>query len=182
MLIRVSTTCSRLHRRVARPRSICVVYCQRLFYYEFVEGVFVESADTLRGAAIHQRVDTGTGALPKAAKGSAADPAAASGDSPDASSAAANPKSGIANEVIHSRSVQMGSERLGVVAKMDLVEARPAQSPITSHELPVTEHESPVTQPDFTEQLFTLWEVCPVDYKAGSPKAGSDATEPRDTD
>ena len=24
------------------------VYCQRLFYYEFVEGVFVESVDTLR--------------------------------------------------------------------------------------------------------------------------------------
>src|SRR5882672_7497069 len=34
------------------------VYCPRLFYYEFVEGVFVESADTLRGAAIHQRVDS----------------------------------------------------------------------------------------------------------------------------
>jgi len=33
------------------------VYCQRLFYYEFVEGVFVESVDTLRGGAIHQRVD-----------------------------------------------------------------------------------------------------------------------------
>ncbi len=44
------------------------VYCQRLFYYEFVEGVFVESADTLRGGAIHQRVDSGSGALP-AAKG-----------------------------------------------------------------------------------------------------------------
>src|ERR1039458_3839742 len=42
------------------------VYCQRLFYYEFVEGVFVESADTLRGGAIHQRVDSGTGALPAA--------------------------------------------------------------------------------------------------------------------
>ncbi len=42
------------------------VYCQRLFYYEFVEGVFVESADTLRGGAIHQRVDSGTGDLPAA--------------------------------------------------------------------------------------------------------------------
>ena len=30
--------------------------CQRLFYYEFVEGVFVESADALRRGAIHQRV------------------------------------------------------------------------------------------------------------------------------
>src|SRR6266404_5641371 len=44
------------------------VYCQRLFYYEFVEGVFVESADTLRGGAIHQRVDSGSGALPAAKK------------------------------------------------------------------------------------------------------------------
>ena len=42
------------------------VYCQRLFYYEFVEGVFVESVDTLRGDAIHQRVDSGSGALPAA--------------------------------------------------------------------------------------------------------------------
>ena len=42
------------------------VYCQRLFYYEFVEGVFVESVDTLRGAAIHHRVDSGNGALPAA--------------------------------------------------------------------------------------------------------------------
>jgi CRISPR-associated protein Cas1 len=43
------------------------VYCRRLFYYEFVEGVFVESADTLRGGALHQRVDSGSGALPAAA-------------------------------------------------------------------------------------------------------------------
>ena len=27
------------------------VYCPRLFYYEHVEGVFVENADTLRGPA-----------------------------------------------------------------------------------------------------------------------------------
>src|SRR5437899_44891 len=40
------------------------VYCPRLFYYEHVEGVFVENADTLRGSAVHQRVDSGSGALP----------------------------------------------------------------------------------------------------------------------
>ncbi|MBI4661866.1 MAG: hypothetical protein HY735_23850, partial [Verrucomicrobia bacterium] len=49
------------------------VYCQRLFYYEFVERVFVESADTLRGGAIHQRVDSGNGALPKAKRKAEAD-------------------------------------------------------------------------------------------------------------
>ena len=43
-----------------------IVYCQRLFYYDLVEGVLVESVDTLRGGAIHQRVDSGNGALPAA--------------------------------------------------------------------------------------------------------------------
>ena len=42
------------------------VYCPRLFYYEHVEGVFVDNADTVRGAAVHARVDKGTGALPAA--------------------------------------------------------------------------------------------------------------------
>ena len=33
------------------------VYCPRLFFYEQVEGVFVESADTIEGSAQHSRVD-----------------------------------------------------------------------------------------------------------------------------
>src|SRR5213594_1783779 len=33
------------------------VYCPRLFYYEQVQGVFVESADTVEGSAQHRRVD-----------------------------------------------------------------------------------------------------------------------------
>jgi len=44
------------------------VYCQRLFYYEFVDGVFVENADTERGSAIHEKVDRGRGDLPKASR------------------------------------------------------------------------------------------------------------------
>ena len=43
------------------------VYCPRLFYYEFVESVFMQSADTLRGKALHRRVDSGKGDLPAAA-------------------------------------------------------------------------------------------------------------------
>jgi hypothetical protein len=45
------------------------VYCPRLFYYEFVESVFVESGDTLRGKALHRRVDSGKGDLPAAGGG-----------------------------------------------------------------------------------------------------------------
>lgn len=132
------------------------VYCQRLFYYEFVEAVFVESADTLRGEAIHQRVDTGTGALPIAKRKTDAekpkeDEKAAATESTTKETKAQDAEP----ETIHSRSVQMGSERLGVVAKMDLVEARAARA-------------------DTAEKvdLFTALEVCPVDYKAGAPKEG----------
>src|SRR3984957_16576023 len=134
------------------------VYCQRLFYYEFVEGVFVESVDTLRGDAIHKRVDSGNGALPapkKKAKKPTQDEPAATVEAPTKESEPQN----AAPEIIHSRSVQMGSERLGVVAKMDLVESKTEK-----------------------EDLFTALEVCPVDYKAGAPKEGEEANELWDTD
>ena len=46
-------------------------YCPRLFFYEWVEGVFEESADTVEGAMQHKRVDAKATALPAA--GNAAD-------------------------------------------------------------------------------------------------------------
>jgi CRISP-associated protein Cas1 len=134
------------------------VYCQRLFYYEFVEGVFVESVDTLRGDAIHKRVDSGNGALPaakKKTKKTTQDEAPATVEAPIKEAEVQNAEP----ETIHSRSVQMGSERLGVVAKMDLVESKTEK-----------------------EDLFTASEVCPVDYKAGAPKEGEEANELWDTD
>ena len=70
-------------------------YCPRLYFYEWVEGVFAESADTIEGGAQHRRVDRKSDPLP------------APEDLPDR---------------IHSRSVTLSSERLLVIAKMDLVE------------------------------------------------------------
>ena len=155
-------------RHEAEPQQIPArmlnefVYCQRLFYYEFVEGVFVESADTLRGDAIHQRVDSGSGALPKAKRKAESDkPKKMDGtaaDAADSTSKEAEPQ-GTEPETIHSRSVQMGSERLGVVAKMDLVESKTGK-----------------------DDLLTALEVCPVDYKAGAPKEGEEANELWETD
>jgi CRISPR-associated protein Cas1 len=161
-------TSERKARIEAEPQQIPArmlnefVYCQRLFYYEFVEGVFVESADTLRGGAIHRRVDSGTGALPAAKRKSEADkPKEAQGTTADTAGSAskAAETQSAEPETIHSRSVQMGSERLGVVAKMDLVEAKTGK-----------------------EDLLTALEVCPVDYKAGAPKEGEEANELWDTD
>jgi len=144
------------------------VYCQRLFYYEFVEGVFVESADTLRGGAIHQRVDSGSGALPKAKKKAEAEKPKAEGTATDTESASKDAEAqSVEPETIHSRSVQMGSERLGVVAKMDLVEVRAARAN---------------SEAGGNDDLFSALEVCPVDYKAGAPKEGEEANELWDTD
>jgi CRISPR-associated protein Cas1 len=158
-----------------------LVYCPRLFYYEFVEGVFVESADTLRGGAIHQRVDSGTGALPKAKrKPEAGKPKAEEGKTADAASMSKVSEAQEAEpETIHSRSVQMGSDRLGVVAKMDLVEVRAALATgagLATGAAPAND------AADRTGDLFTALEVCPVDYKAGAPREGEEANELWDTD
>jgi CRISPR-associated protein Cas1 len=72
------------------------VYCPRLFFYEWVDAVFRDNADTIEGAAQHKRVDAKVTALPAA---------------------------GEEAEKVHARSVTLASERLKVIAKMDLVEA-----------------------------------------------------------
>lgn len=36
------------------------VYCPRLFYLQWVEGIFVPNADTVQGSALHEKVDTPT--------------------------------------------------------------------------------------------------------------------------
>ncbi len=71
------------------------VYCPRLFFYEWVEGVFRDSVDTVEGKFEHRRVDRGNGGMPDA-----------SDTTPD----------------IQCRSVTLASERLRVIAKMDLLE------------------------------------------------------------
>ena len=135
------------------------VYCPRLFYYEFVEGVFVHNADTIRGAAIHTRVDSGKGDLPPPRSESEK-------KEEDSGEPIENRKSEIGNETIHSRSVSLGSERLGVTAKIDLVEVRAAQADDAADE----------------SDLFAKREVCPVDYKAGAPREGEEGKELWDAD
>jgi CRISPR-associated protein Cas1 len=74
------------------------VYCPRLFYYEWVEGVFAHNRETVEGEIRHQKLDQGTGELAEAGE------LAAGGES------------------VHSRSVELASEKHGLIAKMDLVE------------------------------------------------------------
>ena len=73
------------------------VYCPRLFFYEWVEGIFVESHDTIEGAQQHQRVDKEGKGLPPA------------------------------DELSHdlkTRAITLSSETLRVIAKIDVLEVR----------------------------------------------------------
>lgn len=73
------------------------VYCPRLFYLEWVQGEFADSADTVDGRFRHSRVDQDGGALP------------APGEAEE-------------GERIHARSVALSSAALSVTARIDLVE------------------------------------------------------------
>lgn len=72
-------------------------YCPRLAYLEWVQGEWADSSDTVEGRYSHRRVDKPSGDLP-------------------------DPNAGTAGERIHARSLTLSSNRLGVIAKLDLVE------------------------------------------------------------
>lgn len=70
------------------------VYCPRLFFYEWVEGVFAHNADTVTGALRHEKLERKDDELPAAGEA----------------------------ERIHARSVDLSSDTYGLIAKLDLVE------------------------------------------------------------
>ena len=73
------------------------VYCPRLAYLEWVQGEWADSSDTVEGRHAHRRVNRDGGKLPPPA---------------DVDKA----------EKLHARSVTLSSDRLGVIARMDLIE------------------------------------------------------------
>jgi CRISPR-associated endonuclease Cas1/CRISPR-associated protein Cas4 len=72
-------------------------YCPRLAYLEWVQGEWADSADTVEGRHVHRRVDRPSGDLPP-------------------------PEPEEAEVRIHARSITLSSNRLGLIAKIDLVE------------------------------------------------------------
>jgi len=75
------------------------VYCPRLAYLMWVQGEFAHNQFTVDGAIRHRRVDAGGGVLPE-------QPAE--------------------DTKVHARSVSLSSERLGITAKIDVVEGEGA--------------------------------------------------------
>mgnify|MGYP005838393007 CR=1 FL=1 len=74
------------------------IYCPRLAYLEWVEGEWADSGDTAQGRRVHTRVDREGGKLAPADK---------LGE----------------DERLQTRAVTLSSERLGIIAKIDLLEA-----------------------------------------------------------
>jgi CRISPR-associated protein Cas1 len=72
------------------------VYCPRLFFYEWVENLFQESADTVEGKFQHRKVDEKTSTLP--------------------------PAESLGERRIHSRSATLSDDRHRVIARIDLIE------------------------------------------------------------
>lgn len=77
-------------------------YCPRLAYLEWVQGEFEHSVDTVEGRFRHRRVNREEGAV--------GDPSGAIGDDEGLEAG------------IHARSVLVSSERLGAIARVDLLE------------------------------------------------------------
>jgi len=77
------------------------VYCPRLFYYEWVEGLFAENTEVVEGALRHSKIDK---------KEPSAFP------TPEAAASTSD------GETIHGRSLTLSSTQYGLIAKMDLVE------------------------------------------------------------
>ena len=71
-------------------------YCPRLFFLEWVQGRFVDNADTVEGRWRHRAVDREEGAAPL-------------------------PEDG---DITAAKSVMVSSEKLGVIARVDLIEGR----------------------------------------------------------
>jgi len=69
-------------------------YCPRLFFLEWVDSLWASNADVAEGDRRHRRVDAGGGAVPLPDHG----------------------------DVRVARSVELASERLGITAKLDVVE------------------------------------------------------------
>lgn len=72
-------------------------YCPRLAYLEWVQGDFADSSDTIDGRFAHRNVDPSVGALPEPSEP--------------------------VPETLHARSVMLSAPALGLIARMDLIEA-----------------------------------------------------------
>ncbi len=82
-------------------------YCPRLAYLMWVQGEWDDSQDTVEGRHVHRRVDKPGGKLP-----------------PPKTDTQAAESEGETFEKIHARSITLSSNKVGIIAKLDLIEGQ----------------------------------------------------------
>jgi CRISPR-associated protein Cas1 len=97
-----------------------VLYCERLSYLEWAQSEFEDNAFTVEGRVVHRRADQPGGELPPlddaAAPAAKAPSKKKEPDDEDDDEPAPEPRP------YQARSVWLSSERLGITAKIDIVE------------------------------------------------------------
>ena len=94
-----------------------VLYCERLCYLEWAQGEFDDNAFTVEGRVVHRRADQPGGDLPPAPAGEReAKPERPAASQDDDDEPAPEPRP------YQARSVWLSSERLGITAKIDVVD------------------------------------------------------------
>jgi CRISP-associated protein Cas1 len=88
-----------------------VLYCERLLYLEWAQGEFVDNVFTVEGRAAHKRADQPGGSLPRPP----VPPAEPTG-------ASETPSAERTDRPYQARTLWLSSERLGITAKIDVVE------------------------------------------------------------
>jgi len=111
------------------------VYCPRLAYLEWVDRQFVDNADTAEGTFVHRNVDPERARPPEVPDANTTDATDAQSEAPPTSS-----------------SVTVSSERLGLIAKIDLLEARGgAVVPIEYKRGRPRDAETPLWEPELVQ-------------------------------
>jgi CRISPR-associated protein Cas1 len=91
------------------------VYCRRLAYLEWVDSVFAGNADTAEGSFVHRNVDRERSAPPEPPR---------TETTASATGAGLAAEGGVdAIDMPRSSAVTVSSERLGLIAKVDVLEA-----------------------------------------------------------
>ncbi|WP_437715200.1 CRISPR-associated endonuclease Cas1 [Sorangium sp. So ce448] len=107
-----------------------VLYCERLLYLEWAQGEFEDNVFTVEGRSVHRRADVAGGELPPRPSGAAGggiEAEAAAPPSPTKGRRTSGKRADADDEAeepapYEARSVWLSSERLGITAKIDVVE------------------------------------------------------------
>ena len=96
-------------------------YCRRLGYLEYAHGEFEHNEFTIDGRHKHRRVDVPAGQKKMAEAAAAAQKGAAAGTGGTGTGGTGG--AGGAGESIHSRSLELSDARIGLVGRLDVLEA-----------------------------------------------------------